>query len=68
MDEFIFQKIPLFNIWDYISFAYAVCAEGMKTPLDVLFHLIRFRVIIGSLDAVGSYFPGFAGPTTVAAN
>lgn len=67
MQELIVQEIPLFNIWDCISFIYTVCAEGIETPLDAQLHLVQFHIIIGSLRAVDDYFPRFAGPTTVAA-
>jgi hypothetical protein len=48
----IVHGIPLFNIWDCISFIYTVCAEDVKTPLETQLHLVQFRVIIKSLRSV----------------
>lgn len=65
--ELIIHGVPLFNIWDCISFLYTVCAEEIKTSVNAQLHLVQFRIIIKALRQVKEYFPHFAGPTTVAA-
>ena len=59
--------IPLFNIWDSMSFIYTVCAEDLKTQLGAELHLYQFRMIIAAFHAC-EYFHGYAKPTTVAAS
>lgn len=62
----IYDTIPLFNIWDSISFIYTTCVEKIESQLHAELHLFQFRLIIHGLRSC-DYFPLFAGPTTVAA-
>ena len=59
--------IPLFNIWDSMSFIYTVCVQDIKTQLGAELYLYQFRMIVQALrDCM--YFHNYAGPTTVAAS
>lgn len=62
------QGFPVFNIWDSMSFIYAICADDIKTDLGAELHLYQFRMIVGALRDCNKYFAKFAGPTTVAAS
>jgi hypothetical protein len=67
MRDLCVHGIPLFNIWDSMSFIYTVCAEDIKTQLGAELHLIQFRIIIRALRVCKRVFPEYAGPNTVAA-
>jgi hypothetical protein len=60
----VYKAIPLFNIWDSLSFLYTTCVEDINSQLAAELHLFQFRMIINALRTC-DYFPGFAGPTTV---
>lgn len=63
------QGFPIFNIWDSMSFIYTLCAEDIKTQIGAEMHLYQFRIILqATLRNCKTYFPRFAGPTTVAAS
>lgn len=65
--ELVIHGVPLFNIWDSISFLYTVCAEDIKTALEAQLHLLQFRIIILSLREASDYFRKYTKPTAAAA-
>jgi hypothetical protein len=60
----VYKAIPLFNIWDSLSFLYTTCVEDVNSQLAAELHLFQFRMVINALRQC-DYFPSFAGPTTV---
>jgi hypothetical protein len=62
----LIRDIPLFNIWDAISFIYTFCVEDIRNQEDAELHLFQFRTIISALRRC-DYFATFAAPTTAAA-
>lgn len=61
----LYKTIPLFNLWDSLSYIYTMCVEEIKSQLMAELHLFQFRIIIQILGN-GEYFAAFASPTTVA--
>jgi hypothetical protein len=59
--------MPLFNIWDSLSFIYTVCAENIHTQVGAELRLVQFRVIIQALRQCEKVFPESTPPNTVAA-
>jgi len=60
-----YKTIPLFNLWDALSYIYTMCVEEIKSQRMAELHLFQFRMIIKILRD-GKYFAPFASPTTVA--
>jgi hypothetical protein len=61
----LYKTIPLFNLWDALSYIYTMCVEEIKSQLMAELHLFQFGMIIEILRN-GEYFAAFASPTTVA--
>src|SRR5437762_2696885 len=60
------QRVPLFNMWDALSFIYSFCVEAIETQLKAELHLFQFRTILCVLRR-GPCFNATYAPTTVAA-
>jgi len=61
----LYKTVPLFNLWDALSYIYTMCVEEIKSQLMAELHLFQFRMIIEILRNC-EYFAAFASPTTVA--
>jgi hypothetical protein len=61
----LYKAIPLFNIWDSISWIYTLCVEEIKDQLQAERHLFQLRTIVAALRDC-EYFPNWASPPTVA--
>ena len=62
----VIQDIPLFNIWDCISFIYALCVEPITSTMHAECHLYQFSTIVLALCNT-RYFPSYTKPSTGAA-
>ena len=62
----VIQDIPLFNIWDCVSFIYTLCVEPITSTMQAECHLYQFCTIILALCNT-RYFPSYAKANTVAA-
>jgi len=59
-------RIPLFCIWDCVSYIYTMCIESLSTRVQVEFHLIQFRNIVKVLSFNANRDRGYS-PATVTA-
>lgn len=62
----LIERIPLFNMWDALSFVYSFCVEAIETQLKAELHLFQFRTILSVLRRGPCYTARYS-PTTVAA-
>jgi len=60
------KQVPLFNMWDAMSFVYTKCVEPIYDSDMAELHLYQFWTIVRALKRC-SYFASFASPTTAAA-
>src|SRR5208282_247787 len=60
----LYKAIPLFNIWDSISYIYTMCVEEIKNQLKAELHLFQLCTIVQALRSC-DYFPYWASPPTV---
>jgi len=59
-------RIPLYCIWDCVSYVYTMCIEPLATRIQVEFHLIQFRNIVKALAYARKPPRGFSPPTVTA--
>lgn len=64
----LIHEIPLFNLWDALSFIYSKTVEPIDSPLLAELHLYQFWTIVLILRDCYLYFPSWAMPTTAAAS
>jgi hypothetical protein len=62
----LIDRVPLFNMWDALSFVYSFCVESIETQLQAELHLFQFRTILSVLRR-GPCYDARYSPTTVAA-
>lgn len=60
--KYTVEQVPLFNVWDCISFVYTLCVEPIGNPLLVELHLYQFRIIVKALG--DHWFLKKCAPTT----
>jgi len=58
----LIYQVPLFNLWDSISFIYTKPVEPIGDQLLVELHLYQFWTIIQILKGCFNYFSSFAKP------
>lgn len=63
----LIDEIPLFNLWDSLSFIYTKAVEPITDRLHAELHLYQFWTIICILRDCEKHFIPFATPTTAAA-
>lgn len=59
-------EVPLFNMWDAMSFIYTTCVEPIYDQLSTELHLYQFWTIVQVIKAC-RYFANIATPRTAAA-
>jgi hypothetical protein len=63
----LINKMPLFNLWDSLSFIYTKAVEPIVCQRQAELHLYQFWTIIRILKDCEQYFVSFATPTMAAA-
>lgn len=59
--------VPIFNVWDSMSFIYTLCVESISSDLMAELHLFQFRTIVQILLNHWYTGPVKQSPSTVAA-
>jgi hypothetical protein len=63
----LIDQIPLFNLWDSLSFIYTKAVEPIRDQLHAELHIYQFWVIVCILRNCQHYFVLWAMPSTAAA-
>ena len=65
--EFVFNEIPVFNIWDAIALIYSISVENVFSDREVELFLYQLRLILNSMRNTNCWSGDFF-PSTVAAS
>jgi len=61
----VLNSVPLFNLWDFVSFLYTLCVEDIADHWHAELHLLQFRTILQAMRSVPYLSPGLVNPSTV---